>query len=54
MMVTDVMKFHKCHLVGRGCLNVCVCVCVGFIQDFEYWEGETPKFGVNVEGVNNT
>ena len=31
------------------------CVCVqGFIQDFEYWEGGTPKFGVDVEGVYST
>ena len=28
----------------------CVCVCVqGFMQDFEYWEGGTPKFGIGVE-----
>ena len=29
MMVTDVTKFHKCHLMGRGMLE-CVCVCAGF------------------------
>ena len=42
MMVTDVTKFHKCHLVGRVCLNVCVCM-QGFIQDFEFWEGGEGK-----------
>ena len=48
MIVTDVTKFHKSHLGGRGMLE---CVCVqGFIQDFEYWEGRTPKFGVDMEG----
>ena len=26
MMVTDVTKFHKSHLVGRGILE-CVCAC---------------------------
>ena len=47
-------KFHKRHLGGRGMLE-CVCVCVqGFIQDFEFWEGGTPKFGVGVEGVYST
>ena len=52
MMVKDVTKFHKCHLGGWGMLE---CVCVrGFIQDFGFWEGGTPKFGVDVEGVYST
>ena len=29
----------------------CVCLCrVSFIQDFEYWEGRTSKFGIDMEG----
>ena len=36
MMVKDVTKFHKHHLVGWGMLE-CVCVC-------------GTKFGVDVEG----
>ena len=52
-MVTDETTFHTRHLEVRGkleCVYVFVCV-QGFIQDFELWEGETPKFGVEVEGV---
>ena len=45
-MVKDVMKFHKCHLGVRVCLNVFVCS--GFKQDFEFWEGEAPMFSVDV------
>ena len=45
-MVKDVTKFHKCQLWGRGVQ--------GFIQDFDFWEGGTPKFGVDVEGVYST
>ena len=34
-----------------GYAGMCVCGWVqGFIQDFEFWEGGTPKFGVDVEG----
>ena len=29
------------------------CVHTGFIQDFDFLEGETPKFGVDVEGVHS-
>ena len=51
MMVKDVTKLHKRHL-GGSCMLECVCVCVqGFIQDFDFLEGRTPKFGVDVEGV---
>ena len=42
-MVTDVTKFHKHHLGGRGMLEgVCVCM-QGFTQDFEFWEGRNFK-----------
>ena len=30
-----------------------MCVCVqGFLQDFEFWEEGTPKFGVDMKGVS--
>ena len=30
-------------------------VCVqGFIQDFEFWEGELTKFSLDVEGMYST
>ena len=45
-------KFHKCLLEVGVCLNMCVVQ--GFIQDFDFWEGGTPKFGVDVEGVYST
>ena len=51
-MIKDKTKFHKHHLGGWAMLE---CVCVqGFIQDFEFWEGGTPKFGVDVKGVYST
>ena len=47
MMVKRCDKFHKCHRGGGGGgRGMCVCM-QGFIQDFEFREGETPKFGVN-------
>ena len=36
----------------RVCLSVCVCR--GFVQDFEYWKGGTPKFGVAMARVYST
>ena len=59
-MVKDVTMFHKRHLGGRGVLEcVCVCVCKGFIQDFEFGEeggggGGTPKISVDMEEVYST
>ena len=39
-MVKDVTKFHKHHLGGQGLLE-CVYMCLlGFIQDFEFSDGE--------------
>ena len=35
------------------CLNVCVYM-QDFTQDFEFWEGGTLKFGVDVDGVYST
>ena len=49
-MVKNVIKFHNCHLGDWGMLECGLCV-QGFIQNFEFWEGGTPNFGVDVEGV---
>ena len=32
----------------------CVWVVQGFMQDFEFRVGGTPKFGVDVEGIYST
>ena len=54
LLVKHVSKFTKTIWGTVGvCLNVCVCV-QGFIQYFEFWEGGTPKFGVDVEEVYST
>ena len=38
-----------------GWVGVCLSVCVqGFTQDFVFWEGGNPKFGVDVEGLHST
>ena len=52
MMVKDVM-FHKRHLGGQGMLE-CVCVCRVSYRILSFGRGETPKFGVDVEGVYST
>ena len=45
-MVKYVTNFHERQLGGRGMLlNVCVCVWGG---------GRTPKFGVDMEGMDST
>ena len=47
-------SFTNGHLGGQGMLEyVCVSV-LGFIQGFEFWEGEIPKFGIDVEGLYST
>ena len=49
-MVKDVTNFTN-PIWGVGiCLNVCVCL-QGFIRDLGFWEGGTPKFGVDMEEV---
>ena len=53
-MVKYMTKFHKYHLGVGICMNVCVCVCAEFLQDFEFWEGGNSKFDVDVEGVYST
>ena len=30
--------------------NVCVCVCAGFIHNFEFWEGGNSQVRCDVEG----
>ena len=51
-MVKDVTKFHKHHLGDWGMLE---CVCAGFHMGFlSFGRRETPKFGVDMEGVYST
>ena len=52
-MVTDVTKFHKSHLGGRGMLE-CMCVCRVSYRILSIGRRGTLKFGVNVEGVYST
>ena len=52
MMSYCLTKCHTQYLGGRGMLE-CVCVCRVFLQDFEFLEGRSPKFG-DVEGVYST
>ena len=53
IMVTDVTKFHKCHLGGGGgvrvCLNICVCMCRISHRVLSLGRGGIPKFGVHVK-----
>ena len=54
-MVKDETKFHKRHLGDRGMFAcVCVCVCRVSYRILSFGRGGTPKFGVNVKGVNST
>ena len=52
MMVKDATKFHNATCGVGVCINVCVCVCVqGFIEDFDFSEGGSPKFDVDVDST---
>ena len=51
MMVNDVTNITNAIWGVGVCLNICV---QGFIQDFKFWKGRTPKFGVDVEWVYST
>ena len=54
-MTTDVTKFDKHHLGGRGMLEcVCVYACRVSYRILSFGRRETPKFGVDVEGVYST